>query len=82
VAWIGVVPVVQAAFNEAGGHSEVLALDRKITERFLSTHFLYVQNVFYCKSCIVYAFLVQFGLTSIFQLLEMEHDTASITATV
>lgn len=53
VAWIGVVPVVQAAFNEAGGHSEVLALDRKITERFLSTHFLYVQNVFYCKNCIV-----------------------------
>jgi hypothetical protein len=51
VAWRGVdrrCSVVQATFNEVGGYWEVLALDRKITERFLSTHFPYVHNVFYC----------------------------------
>lgn len=80
-AWIGVVPVVQATFNEAGGHWEVLALDRKIMERFLSMHFPYVQNVFYCQNYIVNAFLGQVWLTSIFQSLGLEHDTTYITDT-
>jgi hypothetical protein len=46
-----------ALFSEVGGHWEVLALDRKIMERFLSMHFPYVQNVFYYQTYIVNAFL-------------------------